>query len=121
MLSAIPDTFRKIYNCLGGLGTVATAVSVSYFMVYPNCNSTDFKQFSLIHTLECMNRAADGMDCFLDTPMACFAEDIEEQAGAAFQKWLIRPKGCPYASPIILWLVGFFILHGVGHRGRVFP
>jgi hypothetical protein len=67
--------------------------------------------------LECMNRAAGGMDCFLDTPMACFSED---QAGAAFQKWLIRPRGCTYASPIILSR-RVLHTHGLGRRGRVFP
>src|ERR1700730_15668058 len=43
---------------------------------------------------ECTNRVADGTDSFLDTSMACFSEDLKEQARAAFQRWLTHRRDC---------------------------
>jgi hypothetical protein len=65
-----------------------------------------------------MNHEADSADCSSEVQTAHSSVAIEGRARVGSPPYRIRPRGHLTVGPIILWLIGFFILMSFDGRGN---
>lgn len=88
-------------------------------MVCANCNSTDLKKLPLIHaagTYESSGRFRGSL--FGDSDGLLFAR-YKGTSQSRLSKMVGPPRRLPLATPMILWLLGFFILIAFDCRGKL--
>jgi len=88
-------------------------------MVCLNCNSTDLKRVSLIHAAGVYeSRGRFRGLLFGSTDGALFGR-YRGTSQSRLSALLNPPGKAPYVGPIILWLIGFFILMSFDGRGKL--
>ncbi len=88
-------------------------------MVCPNCSSTDLRKVSLVHAAGIYESRGrffgllfGGMDGLL---FGRYRGTSQSHLSASFSP----PRKLPYLAPIVLWLIGFFILMSLDARGKL--
>jgi hypothetical protein len=88
-------------------------------MVCPNCNSSDLKRVSLIHAAGVYeSRGRFRGLLFGGTDGALFGR-YRGTSQSRLSALSNPPAGAPYLGPIILWLIGFFILMSFDGQGKL--
>jgi hypothetical protein len=88
-------------------------------MLCPNCNSNDLKRMSLIHaagSYESRGRIR-GLLLGGDEPFLLWRYQGTSQS--RLSKMLAPPTKAPYTAPVILWLIGLFIVMAFAGRGKL--
>ena len=85
----------------------------------PRCNSTDLKKASLIYAAGVYeSRGRIGGLLFGDGD-AFFVGKYRGANQSLMSKMAGPPRKAPYVAPVILWLVGFFIVMAFAGRGKL--
>src|SRR4029077_15953168 len=88
-------------------------------MICPNCNSTELKRVSLIHAAGVYeSRGRFRGFLFGGTDGALFGR-YRGTSQSRLSALSNPPRKAPYVAPIILWLVGFFILMSFDARAKL--
>ncbi|SRR5579871_100585 len=86
-------------------------------MVCPNCSSTDLKKVSLVHSAGVYESRGSFVG-FLLGGGALFGR-YRGTSQSRLSASLNPPRKLPYVAPIILWLIGFFILMSFDAQGKL--
>jgi hypothetical protein len=79
-------------------------------MVCPNCNSTDLKKLSLIYAAGVYESRGRILAFLVGSGDDLLLGRYRGTSQSHLSKALSPPRKLPYAAPVILWLLGFFIL-----------
>jgi hypothetical protein len=88
-------------------------------MVCLNCNSTDLKRVSLIHSAGVFESRGRFRGFHFGSTDASFFGRYRGASQSRLSALLNPPGKAPYVGPIILWLIGFFILMSFDGRGKL--
>jgi hypothetical protein len=90
-------------------------------MVCPNCNSTDLKRISLIHAAGLYESRGRILGFLAGSGDGLLFGKYRGKNQSQLSMMAAPPAKLPYASPVILWLVGFFPLMAFVSRGKLSP
>jgi hypothetical protein len=88
-------------------------------VIYPNCNSNDLKKVSLIHAAGVYESRGRWGGLFLGSSHGTFFARYRGTNQSRLSAIAAPPMSLPYASPAILWFIGFFILMAFAGRGKL--
>lgn len=85
----------------------------------PHCNSTDLKKASLIYAAGAYeSRGRIGGLLFGDGE-AFFVGKYRRATRSLLSKMAGPPRKAPYVAPVVLWLMGIFIVMAFAGRGKL--
>ena len=88
-------------------------------MVCPNCNSTDLKTASLIHAAGLYESRGRIGGLLFGNGDGFFVGKYRKANQSRLSKMVAPPRKAPYVLPVILWLMGFFIVVAFAGRGKL--
>lgn len=88
-------------------------------MVCPNCNSSDVKRLSLIHAAGLYESRGRTLGFFAGSGDGLLFGRYRGTSQSCLSKGASPPRRLPYAAPMILWLLGFFILMSFAGREKL--
>jgi hypothetical protein len=92
---------------------------VPYPMVCPNCHSSDVKRVSLIHAAGVYESRGRILGFLAGSGDALLFAKYRGKNQSLLSKLLAPPRKAPYVAPLVLWLVGFFIVMAFAGRGKL--
>jgi hypothetical protein len=96
---------------------LTTAVSTAFKC--PNCNSTDLKRVCLIHAAGLYESRGRIGALLFGNGDAFFVGKYRGANQSLLSKMLVPPRKTPYVAPVILWVMGFFIVMAFAGRGKL--
>jgi hypothetical protein len=88
-------------------------------MVCPNCNSTDVKKLSLIYAAGVYESCGRIAGLILGSGGGHLLGKYKGASQSRLSKMASPPGKAPYIAPIILWLLGFFIVTAFAVREKL--
>jgi hypothetical protein len=88
-------------------------------MVCPNCNSTDLKKLSLIYAAGASESRGRILGFFVGSGNGLLFGKYTGTSQSRLSKTAAPPGKLPFATPTILWLLGFFVVMAFAGRGRL--
>ncbi len=88
-------------------------------MICPSCQSSDVKKVSLVHATGLYESRARIAGWFLGGADGLLIGRYRGASQSRLSKMVGPPMRLPYVSPVILWLVGFFLVMAFAGRGRL--
>jgi len=88
-------------------------------MVCPKCNSTDLKKLSLIHAAGVYESRGSLVGALIGSGDGLLFGRYSGKSQSRLSKIAVPPRKMPFAAPIVLWLLGFFILMAFDARGKL--
>jgi hypothetical protein len=88
-------------------------------MVCPNCNSTDLKKASLIYAADVYESRGRMGGLLFGNGDAFFVGKYRGANRSLLSKMVAPPRKAPYVAPVVLWLMGFFIVMAFAGRGKL--
>jgi hypothetical protein len=85
----------------------------------PNCNSTNLKKLSLTHAAGVYESRGRLGGLFIGGSDGLFFARYTGKSQSRLSKMVAPPGKMPYVAPVILWLLGFFILMAFDGRGKL--
>jgi hypothetical protein len=88
-------------------------------MPCPNCNSTDLKKLSLIYAAGVHESRGRIGGLLLGFGDGLFLGKYRGMSQSRLSKMAGPPRKAPYVTPVILWVVGLFIVMAFAGRGKL--
>jgi hypothetical protein len=88
-------------------------------MVCPNCNSTDLKKLSLIYAAGVYESRGRIAGLLLGSGDGFLCGKHKGTSQSRLSKLVSPPRKAAYVAPVILWLMGFFIVMAFAGRGKL--
>jgi hypothetical protein len=88
-------------------------------MVCPNCHSSDVKKASLIHAAGVYESRGQILGFLAGSGDGLLFGRYRGTSQSRLSKAVRPPRKWPYASPAILWFLGFFILMSFDAQGKL--
>jgi len=88
-------------------------------MVCPNCSSTDLRKVSLVHAAGIHESRGWFLGLLLGGAEGALLGRYRRTSQSRLSRLLNPPRKLPYLAPIVLWLIGFFILMSFDARGKL--
>lgn len=88
-------------------------------MVCPNCNSTDLKKLSLIHAAGVYESRGRVGGVLLGSGNGFLLGKYKGASQSRLSRLASPPRKAPYIVPVVLWLIGFFIVMAFAGRGKL--
>jgi hypothetical protein len=88
-------------------------------MICPNCNSSDMKRVSLIHADGLYESCGRIRGFFLGHSDGLLFGKYRGKNQSRLSAMLSPPRKLPYASPLALWLAGFFLVMAFVGGGKL--
>jgi len=88
-------------------------------MVCPNCSSTDFKKTSLVYAAGIHESRGWFLGLLLGGADGALLGRYRGTSQSRLSRLLNPPRRLPYVAPIVLWLIGFFILMSFDAQGKL--
>src|SRR2546427_612238 len=88
-------------------------------MVCANCNSTDLKKLPLIHAAGTYGSSGRFCGFFFGNSDGLLFGRYKGTSQSRLSKMVGPPRALPSAAPMILWVLGFFILMAFDGRGKL--
>ena len=88
-------------------------------MVCPNCHSSDVKRVSLVHAAGGYESRGRTLGFLAASGDALLFGRYRGNNQSQLSMMVAPPAKLPYALPIILWLLGFFVLMAIVTRGKL--
>jgi hypothetical protein len=88
-------------------------------MVCPNCSSTDLRKVSLVHAAGIYESRGRFLGLLLGSMDGVLVGQYRGTSQSRLSRLLNPPRKLPYLAPIVLWLIGFFILMSFDARGKL--
>ena len=88
-------------------------------MICPNCNSTDLKRVSLLHTAGSYESRGRIRGLLPGNIEGFLFGKYRGTSQSRLSKMLTPPAKVPYIAPLILWLIGFLIVMAFAGRGKL--
>ena len=88
-------------------------------MVCPNCSSTNLRKVSLVHAAGIHESRGRFLGLLLGNMDGVLFGQYRGTSQSRLSRLLNPPRKLPYLAPIVLWLIGFFILMSFDARGKL--
>jgi hypothetical protein len=88
-------------------------------MVCPNCNSTDLKKLWVIYAAGLYDSRGRVSGLLLGSGDAVLLGKYRGTSQSRLAKLVSPPRKAPYVAPVILWLMGLFIVIAFAGRGKL--
>jgi len=88
-------------------------------MVCPNCNSSDVTRASLIHAAGVYESRGRILGFLAGTGDGLLFGRYRGTSQSRLSKDVSQPRKLPYAAPVVLWLLGFFVLMSFAVRVKL--
>lgn len=88
-------------------------------MVCVNCNSTDLKKLPLVHAAGTYESSGRFRGLFVGVSDGLLFGRYKGTSQNRVSNMVGPPRRLPFAAPMILWLLGFFILMAFDGRGKL--
>jgi len=88
-------------------------------MVCPNCSSTDFRKVSLVYAAGIHESRGWFLGLLLGGADGAILGRYRGTSQSRLSRLLNPPRRLPYVAPIVLWLIGFFILMSFDAQGKL--
>jgi hypothetical protein len=88
-------------------------------MVCPNCNSNDLKTVSLIYAVGVYESHGSLWGTLIGSGGGLLAGRYSGKTQNRLSKIAAPPRKMAFAVPVVLWLLGFFILMAFDARGKL--
>jgi len=88
-------------------------------MVCPNCHSSDLKKLPLVHAAGLYESRGGIRGFFLGNTDGLLFGKYRGSSQSRLSAMVDPPVKLPYATPVILWLLGFFPLMAFVGRGKL--
>jgi hypothetical protein len=85
----------------------------------PHCNSTDLQKASLIYAAGVYQTRGRMGGLLLGNGDAFFVGKYKGANQSLLSKMVAPPRKAPYVAPVVLWLIGFFIVMAFAGRGKL--
>jgi hypothetical protein len=88
-------------------------------MVCPNCSSTDLRKVSLVYAAGIHESRGWFLGLLLGGADGALLGRYRGTSQSSLSRLLNPPRRLPYVAPIVLWLIGFFILMSFDAQGKL--
>jgi hypothetical protein len=88
-------------------------------MVCPNCSSTDLRKVSLVYAAGIHESRGWFLGLLLGGADGAILGRYRGTSQSRLSRLLNPPRRLPYVAPIVLWLIGFFILMSFDAQGKL--
>jgi hypothetical protein len=88
-------------------------------MICPNCQSSDLSNASLVYAAGLHESSGRAVGWILGSADGWWIGRYRGTSQSRLSKMVGPPIRLPYVSPVILWLVGFFVVMSLAGRGKL--
>lgn len=88
-------------------------------MVCPNCSSTDLRKVSLVHAAGIYEARGHFLGLLFGSMDGLLFGRYRGTSQSHLSRSLNPPRRLPYIVPIVIWLIGFFLLMSFDARGKL--